>query len=399
MTKTQIKKALKKHKNIKAAAEELEVPRTTLSDKVHNDDELKQLWVSLKNRVGRKKGKIVSKEHTVRKEFSSADDYIKKIGENPDDYEVDTIDFTGGTPADINKLILKKKDENLESLKTRAFEPVIYKPRKIIRSQQNREHDLWVIKADHHAGPGLDPELHETSLTAMKDIRPSHYGDIGDGSDFNSLSRFPKNDMRWFSDFNQDLMSTRSILSDNRSVLDDNVEGHYIFGNHCFRYIKWLLNDAPPGMADVEEFQLENLLRLEEFGFQLAKSETGPSYPYGEIEIIKDVLAATHGDRCRKGGGNSVRALVEQEGKSYLMGHVHDYGSTSVRIGKKIHYGFEVASMAKHDLGYARNPDHAQGFATVVARPNGTFMVEHAKWDADLKLLTWRDKQWKYQGQ
>ena len=43
MAKTQIKKALKKHKNIKAAADELEVPRTTLSDKVHNDDELKQL--------------------------------------------------------------------------------------------------------------------------------------------------------------------------------------------------------------------------------------------------------------------------------------------------------------------------------------------------------------------
>lgn len=398
-TKKQITEALKSaNGNISAAAKQLGVPRTTLRDRIAGDSKLTEVLNKCKTTVEHRKDKSVVTKSSDKTKFKSVKEVAKEAGVDPELYEVAKVTYASGANNDVLKTELVKKDENLELLKQRAFEPVVYKPRKRPKVERNRDFKLWIVKADYHAPRGTDPELHDVSLEAMKELRPDAYIDLGDGSDFNALSRFAKSDMRWFSDFNEDILATRQILADNTAALSDEAEKHYVYGNHCFRYVRWLLNDAPPGFADVEDFQLENLLRLDTFGFKLAESETGPAYPYGEVELIPDVLAATHGDRCRKGGANSVRSLVETEGKSYLMGHVHDYGSTSVRIGKSIHYGFEVASMAKHDLGYARNPDHAQGFAVVVTWPDQTFMVEHAKWDPIRRALNFRDKQWKYKG-
>lgn len=398
----EITKSLKENDgNISKTAKDLDIPRTTLRDYIHNSEDLMTLISSLKTKIGEKKtskGKEVNvQKHGVLQEIENEVKLAEHLGISLDDFEIDTITYRSASDS-VYQAKFKSVDFDKEKLIKRAYEPVVYKPRKRKTAQKNKDHKSWIIKADYHAPRGTDEELHEVSLEAMKYIKPDAYIDLGDGSDFNALSRFAKNDMRWFSDFNEDILATRQLLADNTAALSDDAEKHYIYGNHCFRYVRWLLNDAPPGFADVEDFQLENLLRLDTFGFKLAESDTGPAYPYGEVELIPDILAATHGDRCRKGGANSVRILVETEGKSYLMGHVHDYGSTSVRIGKKIHYGFEVASMAKHDLGYARNPDHAQGFAVVNTFPDNTFMVEHAKWDPSRKVLNFRNKQWKYKG-
>jgi hypothetical protein len=401
------------HGSVTEAARILGIPRTTLSSLVSREPEVQAARQALLNldRPYAETDEEVSSAVTFKQELvedqvatcTSITEVAEILDLDTDEFEVSDITFSARQLKDGGKAIVstkfrKRKNDPLVEIAKLSKEKVTFKPGRRPKAQVNSDSQLWVVKADHHAGPGLDPELHQVSLDLMREIKPDGYVDLGDLADFGQLSRFDDDDPRWKSSFRDDIQAARQILADNAAALPADAPRIYLEGNHEKRYLLWLMNQAPAGMSEMEEFQLDSLLKLDEFGFRSVRSDIGAAYPYAAYDIVPGVLRCQHGDVARKGSGNSARTLVEKEAISLICGHVHDYAAVSVRVGETTHYAFECPSMAKLDLGYHKNPNHAQGFLTVVTRPDGSFVVEHAKWDDKSKTLTWRDKQLRYEG-
>lgn len=398
LTNERVIDALNTHRgNVTQTAKALDVARTTLRDFIARND----------IPVNKTRPTAVVDQQEIyldpEMQFSSPGQVMEYLDLDENEYNVEKITFSHRVLRDGNKAILniafKKRERTAaEVIASISSQKVVYGRRKKPSIRTDRDHKVAIIAADFHATHGVDWELHDTALRIYNELRPDRFIVLGDLLDFNSLSRFAKTDPRWVSGLDEDVYTGRTILKDISESVPDETEKELVDGNHDKYLENWLLNDAPLGAANLDVFQMENILKLNEFGFERTTSEEGPSYPYTTVEIIPDVLVAIHGETTGKGAGNAVRKVIEKYGMSVVMAHVHRYAAILHRIGDVDHYGFECPSMAKPDLGYAKKPDHSQGFLVFNYWKDGSFTHEHAKWDRSKKQLILRDKIWKYKG-
>jgi len=133
----------------------------------------------------------------------------------------------------------------------------------------------------------------------------------GDLIDFHGQSRFEKNPKA---------RSTKQEFDDVRSFLETlrrlfpKARIIYKLGNHDERWEKWLYVKAPE-IFDMNEFQLETILRLGELKIEVVKEKL-------PINIGK--LTVLHGHELQGGGGvNPARATFMKTISNVLIGHCH----------------------------------------------------------------------------
>ena len=262
---------------------------------------------------------------------------------------------------------------------------------------------ITVLMGDDQA-PHVDKQLHQASCEALQSISPDRFIYMGDGPDFQSLSKFDVKHPEWANTMNEGLRTMREVLGE-RLEAAGWPAADYLEGNHEIRLQSFLLNKAPAlfGLkrADLPEdapsvLSVESLLGLSSLGMEMAKSEMG-AYPHPTVAVAPKFVAA-HGWITRAGGGNSARAAIDRLNTSLATGHTHKLANVSVTrwddLGEPhIYAAVETGTMADgRGLGYAVNPDWQPGFVTVQTWEDGHSQVDLATWRNG--SLTWRDQRW-----
>jgi hypothetical protein len=260
-----------------------------------------------------------------------------------------------------------------------------------------------VLMGDDQA-PWVNWPLHEATCEALADLQPDRIIYMGDGFDFDQMSRFDVEHPEWQSTVNDTLRIGHRVLAE-RLDAAGNPPADYIDGNHEHRLQKYLLSKAQPlfgvKAAHLPEdapsvLSVRFLAGLEHLGFAIAESDHG-AYPHPNVSVA-DGYIATHGWVARKGAGASALASVERLASSIAVGHTHRLAVAHVTRwnadGEPIIYTTtETGTMADlSGLGYAKHPDWQGGWATVTVWPDGHHSTDVARWEGD--TLRWRDRRW-----
>lgn len=265
------------------------------------------------------------------------------------------------------------------------------------------EPTVAVLIGDDQA-PWVNWPLHEATCEALADLQPDRLVYMGDGFDFDQMSRYEVEHPEWQSSVNEGLKVGHRVLAE-RLEAAGWPQADYVEGNHEHRLQKYLLKRAkelfgvkaahlPEDAPSV--LSVRYLAGLDALGFDVAESDHG-AYPHPNIAITDDYIA-THGWVARKGAGQSALASVERLQSSIAVGHTHRLAVGHVTRwnadGDPIVYTTaESGTMADLvGLGYSKNPDWQGGWLTVTVWPDGHHTTDLARWEGD--TLHWRDRRW-----
>jgi predicted phosphodiesterase len=190
---------------------------------------------------------------------------------------------------------------------------------------RKKQGDLLVLAASDFHAQYTDKFALKVFLDTAKRMQPDVIALNGDVLDLYDLSRFPK-----------DPTTPRNVQGEINFVVNGifkplrelcpNSQIDFIEGNHEWRLVKYLMDQAP-GMAGLECLEFGNLFRLNDFEINLIARQAF------RRQIIKDrqkfenfttygdgALLITHGS-CM--GTNPARAELERWGHTGISGHLH----------------------------------------------------------------------------
>lgn len=216
-----------------------------------------------------------------------------------------------------------------------------------------------IVYSDLHS-PFHDVKAVDAFLRCVKILPHDIVVDGGDGCDMYGLSSYQKN---------QIMLYTKHVAED--------FKGHYAFcaslnkvskapkyrilGNHFSRYINWL--HANPGVAWVEELQLDNLLRSKEYGWEVPVGSIYFNADITDVDYPDPELIIHHGTLARKHAGNSSRGESENLGYiSTISGHVHRLSVSYKRTIKGQIMMAEAGTLRGLRPEYNAYPDWQHGF-------------------------------------
>jgi len=273
------------------------------------------------------------------------------------------------------------------------------------RSAPNKAWDrtggITVLIGDDQA-PFVNWRLHEALLAWLKDTQPDRIIYMGDGCDFDSVSKYTPKHPEWMATLQQGVDVMYRVLVE-RLEAAGYPPMTYLPGNHDHRLQEYLLRIAPE-LFNLRQgglplnaprlLSISNLLRFDGLGIEYANSPLG-DYPYPEVDIAPGFYA-THGDKVRTGAGASVRAEIERVNASVAMGHTHRLALTHLsrwvprpkdRPELIVYTGVETGVLSDpYGLGYAKNPDWQPGFAYVTHRGDD-FQVNLVRWNPTTEKL------------
>lgn len=344
------------------------------------------------------------------RDLKNADQLLKDYDVNPDDYEIVKIDVgkrDGGTASSpkIARSISVTVAPRGEQLKPAlAGEKTVFKSRPA-KKKSKTDSKLFVVLGDEQAPSGLDEELHEKVCQFLRDNRPDEVVHIGDLGDFESVSAYQQlNPDTWGNSVQDCIDASFQILGNYRASVPKETRFRYLIGNHEVRLQKYLLSQAKEiyGITQADGgpsvLDLAYLLRLEELDIELVTSDLG-TYPHPQIEIVPDKLLAMHGDKARKGAGNTPHAMSDGTSYGVIHGHTHRAAVVSRTIrGTSKRQQLQSAEIGclctANGLGYtsSRSTDWQQGFATVEVWPDGHYHIDLASYQNG--VLVWRGERW-----
>lgn len=245
-----------------------------------------------------------------------------------------------------------------------------------------------VVAIGDHQAPFTDWDLHRLSVQAIRDINPDTLVHMGDLIDLDSLSRHKRKvSAESRSTVNEGLDSSVRILAD-LAWASPNADRYLLVGNHDCRLDVAIINAFPelnglrPGRLprELEEevrsvFDLRNLLRLDEIGFSLVGRQFADWHD--SVLTIGD-LTYQHGERAKKGAGNSAMAAVDRFNGSFAQGHTHRTAVSHVTRHNldgslAVYSAIETGTIARPDgLGYSKHPDWQPGFVVIDHYEDGT---------------------------
>ena len=144
----------------------------------------------------------------------------------------------------------------------------------------------------------------------------------GDALECYGLSKYGKDPRKIFShSFKQEIYQWREF-NDRLSDVTD-APKVMIFCNHMQRYYDWLMTTNNQSMIDLEEMELDYIMRLSTYGY--APSVNSIYFDGVEdIDFPNPFLYGHHGELSRKHSGTSSRAESENRGFiNTFQGHVH----------------------------------------------------------------------------
>lgn len=243
----------------------------------------------------------------------------------------------------------------------------------------------YVILPDFQI-PHHDKKFANNLIRYIHDTQPYGVIFIGDNVDCTAPATWSKGTAEEFAgtlqgEFDQFLDLGKSL----RSRYDGFVGVH--FGNHEKRITSYLKNKAP-ALSSLRSLKLENLMHLDELGFQGLPDhyDIAPGWVthHGDYASLSDIA------------GRSASNYSSKIGKSVIMGHTHRAGIVAESYGYNgrwsVRYGMEVGhGMDPKKAGYTNgvaNWQKAFGILdvydngkyvqprVVYARPSGSFVDE-----------------------
>lgn len=212
--------------------------------------------------------------------------------------------------------------------------------------------ELFAVPDIHY--PQSNDKLIDNIFVAAEERQPSLFVQGGDIFNFEKLSRFAQ-DPRRKEDLPAVIQQGKNFFRTARMKLP-NSRIIVKFGNHDYRFEKFILEKAP-NLIDLPELQLPYLLGCEQFNVEAYQ----PDEP-----LFIDGLKITHGTRYSS-AGPSYTAMAEmrhaESGVNGLSFHIHDFSKVYMRDRFWLTGGF-CGSMNRADHGYLgdTNPSWKAGF-------------------------------------
>ena len=142
----------------------------------------------------------------------------------------------------------------------------------------------------------------------------------------------------------------------------------YIFGNHEFRFEKYLAQEA--GMfRNLEGMSLQEQLKCDHFENEVINKHLKENYyRYGHLLI-------GHWNKANKFSGYTVKNLMEEKGMSMIQNHTHRGAQIFKRDYKDIYCGVENFCLCDINPHYLSLPNWQLGFCTISTDATGFFRV------------------------
>jgi len=192
----------------------------------------------------------------------------------------------------------------------------------IIASMRQQEK---IVFAPDIQCPEHDPRAIKLFCKIVKEhIKPDRIIYLGDVINFDIISRFTRT--KPAVTMETELKKLHGVFAQIKEALPKKCKAQLIQGNHEARLPKKLWENVPE-VANLFEFSLRNVLRLDEFSIE---------GPFNRIELCGKRFVAVHGDPYSSIiPGAVARKWLEIESRSGISGHSH----TLCSIGKATHSG------------------------------------------------------------
>lgn len=270
----------------------------------------------------------------------------------------------------------------------------------------------WVVLSDQHA-PHHDPALHAIACQVLEELRPDGVLLLGDLMDLSgSISRHPN--LPGTPSLQDNLDAAYSLLCDYRTAAGDEARFVLLEGNHDKRIWSYVSNQASvlEGVSiaggGAPALSVPHLLRLDELGVEFLGVDDMPGggYPLATWEVIPERLVAIHGNRARKGAGNSALSTARDRGHGVIHGHTHRLAVSAFTLygtdgTPRPFHAVEAGTMAsvKGGMRYApqESADWQAGFVVMTIWEDGAHSFEPAMFAGD--CLTLRDRRYRVDGE
>lgn len=145
---------------------------------------------------------------------------------------------------------------------------------------------------------------------------------------------------------------------------------YYIPGNHEIRMERYLRVKAPE-LLDVEEFRLDVLLRVREYGVNFIAHGT---------KVYFGKLLVEHGDKMKGSGGvNPARTLFLRLKRHAICGHFHRTTESTEKVyDGDVMVTYSTGCLCELEPGYLEVNNHNHGFA-IVEMEGQNFTVHNKK--------------------
>jgi len=419
-TSNNIKKALKAvNGNITLAARELELSRTTLHDHIHRTPELlvclKELRLKEEEKKLKKKEALIEAELEINSNvavhrevispenanFTSEKQIREKFDLEDAEYPLESININKTDNGPIIKTSRFKKNKDYDKLK--PFAELIYAPKnykvnpKLSRIKQERQgFRLALIESDLHCHPvHFDFEFNEVINQFGKWLAPDESIGLGDDVHNDDFGKYPVEDVKLYSPLWKDVEIAREVTLGRVNVLPEGTKFTRLVGNHDEpRNNKKLINSVGAENSKLLLKSWDKVMGYEEMGINMILGDGGANYPYGYYEPEGQKIRFIHG------GPLSLESYLDKYGITTVCGHWHTKQIiTTHNQQQEIVNGYKMPSVAKSNQGYRQDPKgHCQGVGVATFYDDGTHRIEYADWDPNRKLISFRDKQFKYNG-
>lgn len=218
--------------------------------------------------------------------------------------------------------------------------------------------------------PFQDNQAIKATLDWTKKQQENHPIDFilltGDMIDCYQLSHFEKDPKQ------RPIEEEVNAIEDFFQTLVDEFPGvkiYYKESNHEHRFERYVFQNAP-GLAGLEQFSLEAVMHLKQYGIEYIKNKR--VIQFGHLNII-------HGDEYQRGMGNPVnpaRSIFLKAKEPTLVAHSHITSEHSGRtIGRKLITCWSMGCLCQLNPKWNPLNDWNHGFAFVTRDDSGIFRV------------------------
>ena len=205
--------------------------------------------------------------------------------------------------------------------------------------------------------PFENPRAITLTLKVAEALQPNIIFLNGDLIDCWAISDFVKNPRTTNLDFSYEVERTRTFLL-SLHLQFPRAKLIYIFGNHEYRWVKYIANNADK-LAKLRGLSLEEQLELQKIDVLVVNSGNKEnSYLWGKLLI-------GHFDRVNKHSGMTAKNLIEDKAISLIQAHTHRGGSSFRRLYDRDIVGYENFCLCSRDPDYTDHPNWGLGFSIV----------------------------------
>ena len=244
-----------------------------------------------------------------------------------------------------------------------------------IPASHSQEREVWrlpksikkvLLLSDIHF-PYHNVKALETALKYGKKEQIDAIFINGDMIDFYQLS-FHEKDPR-VTDIAEELEMARNFFALLQKEFPK-VLIYYITGNHEYRMERYLRVKAPE-LLDMQEFKIDALLRVREFGVHYI--EHGTKCYFGKLLV-------EHGDKMRGSGGvNPARTLFLKLKRHAICGHFHRTSEATEKVyDGDVVVTYSTGCLCELEPRYLEVNNHNHGFA-IVEMDGDNFTVSNKK--------------------